>query len=186
MNGNGRTARILSSLELMRYVRAPELISIEPAILRSQDDYFRHIREALGPSFSPDRHSTTEWIAWYVNLHAQCLEDGHRYREALVYDIGTVVGALERAGDPLEWGPVVALAGFGPHVYTRTIAAIYGRSQAWARALAAEMTRAGWLAPRGRTSGRYYVATERVLQLNLRTRELRERSLTTGTLGLLA
>lgn len=51
MNGNGRTARILSSLELMRHVRAPELISIEPAILRRHEEYFRLIREALGPTY---------------------------------------------------------------------------------------------------------------------------------------
>ncbi len=184
MNGNGRTARILSSLELMRYVRAPELISIEPAILRRQGEYFRLIREALGPTHSPDRHSATEWVAWYVNLHAERLASGQRFRDAMIYDIGTVVAALERAGDPLEWGPVVALAGFGPHVFTRTIAGVYGKSPGWARALAAQMTRAGWLEPKGRTSGRYYVPTEQVLKLHLRTRELREREASAETLGL--
>lgn len=101
-----------------------------------------------------------------------------------MYDIGTVVAALERAGDPLEWGPVVTLAGFGPHVFTRTIAEIYGRSPGWARALAGSMTRAGWLQPVGRTSGRYYLPTERVLNLNLRSRELREREANAETLGL--
>src|SRR5262249_47033047 len=112
-NGNGRSARILSQLELMRTVRAPELISIEPALEAQQATYYERIRLALGPSYSPDRHSATEWVEWYVQLHTARLEEGERLNHATMHDIVTVLGALERRGEPSEWGPIVHLAAFG-------------------------------------------------------------------------
>jgi hypothetical protein len=170
-NGNGRSARILSQLELMRTVRAPELISIEPALEAELDTYYSRIREAVGPTFSPERHSATEWVAWYVDLHARRLEEGQRLNNATAHDIVTVIGALERRGEPLDWGPLVHLAAFGPFV-TREIQRAYLTSPSAARALAARLTDAGWIAPRGQTKGRHYVATERVAALNLRGPEL--------------
>lgn len=170
-NGNGRSARILSQLELMRVVRAPELISIEPDLEAQQETYFERIRDALGPTYTPDRHSATEWIEWYVGLHAARLEEGQRLNDATMHDIVTVLGALERRGEPPEWGPVVHLAAFGPFT-TSSIREAYGNSPAAARALAARLVDAGWISPRGVTRGRHYVGTERVRALQLRGPEL--------------
>lgn len=170
-NGNGRSARILSQLELMRTVRAPELISIEPELEAQQDTYFARIRDALGPSYSPDRHSVTEWIEWYVGLHAARLDEGQRLNHATMHDIVSVIGALERRGDPSEWGPLIHMAAFGPFV-TRAIRDAYGNSPSAARALAARVIEAGWIVPHGATRGRHYVGTQRVRDLQLRGPEL--------------
>jgi hypothetical protein len=182
-NGNGRAARILSQLELMRTVRAPELTSIEPALEAQQDAYYQRIRDALGPTYTPDRHSTSEWIEWYVGLHTERLGEGQRLNNATMHDIVTILGALERHEDPSDWGPLVHLAAFGPFV-TRAIMDAYGNSPSAARALAARLTATGWLTPHGETRGRYYVGTERVRALQLRGPELLARWASAGTLGL--
>lgn len=173
-NGNGRTARLLSALELMRVVRAPELISIETSILEHQQEYFDQVHHAVGPSYDPTRHSTTEWIEWYVRLHTDRLDFGERLRQALVHDIGTIVTALERRGDPPEWGPVILTAALGP-VLTSSIANQYQRSPSVARAMLAAMATAGWLTPFGQTSARRYLGTALVGALDLRVPELVKR-----------
>jgi hypothetical protein len=182
-NGNGRSARILSQLELMRTVRAPELISIEPELERQQETYFERIREALGASYSPERHAVTDWLDWYVGIHTARLEEGQRLNHATMHDIVSVLGALERRGDPAEWGPLIHLAGFGPFV-TRSIREAYGNSASAARALAARAIEAGWITPHGETRGRHYVGTDRVRALQLRGPELLARWARAPTLGL--
>lgn len=182
-NGNGRSARILSQLELMREVSAPELISIEPALEAQQDIYFARIRDAVGPTYSPDRHSATEWIEWYVGLHTERLDEGQRLNNATMHDIVTVLGALERRGEPSDWGPLVHLSAFGPFV-TRQVTHAYNNSPSAARALTARLVAAGWIEPQGQTRGRHYLGTERVRALQLRGPELLRRSAGAPTLGL--
>lgn len=182
LNGNGRSARILSQLELMRTVGAPELISIEPALEEQQDAYFARIRDAVGPNYAPDRHSATEWIEWYVGLHTARLDEGQRLNHATMHDIVSVLGALERRGDPSDWGPLIHLAAFGPFV-TRQVMHAYGNSPSAARALIARLVAAGWIEPHGQTRGRHYLGTERVAALQLRGPELLRRS-GAPTLGL--
>jgi Fic family protein len=173
-NGNGRSARILSQLELMQTVHAPELISIEPELEAQQETYYARIREALGPTYAPDRHSATEWIAWYVDLHACRLEDGQRLNLATMHDIVTVLRALEHRGEPAEWGPLVHLAAFGAFS-TRLIQDAYQSSPSTARSLAARLIEAGWIVAHGQTRGRHYVGTDRVRALQLRGPELASR-----------
>lgn len=182
-NGNGRSARILSQLELMRIVRAPELISIEPELERQHATYFERIREALGPSYAPDRHSTSEWVNWYVGLHTARLEEGQRLNQATILDVMTIMRALELRGEPLDWGPVIHVAAFGPFV-TRAIRDAYDNSPSAARALAARLVTAGWIVPLGATRGRHYVGTERVAALQLRGPELMARWARQQSLGL--
>lgn len=171
-NGNGRSARILSQLELMRTVQAPELISIEPDIETQQETYYARIREALGPRYTPDRHSAAEWIAWYVGLHACRLEFGQRLNHATMHDIVTIIGALERRGEPVEWGPMIHMASFGPFTTRDIQSACQNCSPSVARALAARLVGVGWIEARGQTKGRHYVATDRVRELQLRGSEL--------------
>lgn len=182
-NGNGRSARILSQLELMRIVRAPELISIEPELEAQQATYFEHIRDALGPTYAPDRHSTSEWVNWYVGLHTARLEEGQRLNQATILDTMTVMRALELRGEPLDWGPIIHIAAFGPFV-TRSIREAYNNSPSAARALAARLVEAGWIVPRGVTKGRHYVGTDRVRVLQLGGPELMARWARQQSLGL--
>lgn len=182
-NGNGRSARILSQLELLRVVRAPELISIEPELEAQQETYFEQIRDAVGPAYAPDRHSTSEWVEWYVGLHTARLEEGQRLNQATMLDVMTVMRALELRGEPLDWGPLIHIAAFGPFV-TRSIRDAYRNSPSAARALAGRLVDAGWIVPRGATRGRHYVGTDRVRALQLRGPELVARWERQQTLGL--
>lgn len=182
-NGNGRSARILSQLELMRCVQAPELISIEPDLEAQQPIYFERIRDALGPTYAPERHSTSEWVNWYVSLHTARLEEGQRLNQATMLDVMTVMRALELRGEPLDWGPLVHVAAFGPFV-TRSIQEAYDNSPSAARALAGRLVAAGWIIPHGATRGRHYVGTERVADLQLRGPELMARWARQQSLGL--
>jgi Fic/DOC family len=182
-NGNGRSARILSQLELMRVVRAPELVSIEPELEAQQETYFARIREALGPTYAPDRHSTSEWVDWYIALHTARLEEGQRLNQATIFDVMTVMRALELRGEPLDWGPLIHIAAFGPFV-TRQIRDAYNNSPSAARALATRLVDAGWIVPHGATRGRHYLGTDRVQALQLRGPELMARWARQQSLGL--
>jgi hypothetical protein len=183
VNGNGRSARILSSMDLMRGIRAPELVSIEPVLAERQDDYFRMIREALGPRYAPDRHSVSEWVAWYVGLHTSRLGEGQRLWSALTNDIGTIISALQRRGEPMSWGPVLSTAAVVP-ITTRDVMSVTDGREAAARGILRRMAEAGWLTRQGRTRGVHYVATDQVVRLNLGAPRLIRQYVRSGTLGL--
>ncbi len=184
MNGNGRTARILSSMELVRHVRAPELVSIEAVLAERQDEYFRMIREALGPGFAPERHSVSEWVRWYVGLLTDRIEEGRRLREALTYDVGIIVSALTRRNEPLQWGPIIQMAAFDRAVTTRDVSSVTTASADVARNMLRRMANAGWLHPRGRTRGMHFVGTERIRSLGLRSPQVVQAFVRAQTLGL--
>jgi fido (protein-threonine AMPylation protein) len=183
-DGNGRTARVLSSLELMRTGRvgAPELISIEPYLAEHRDEYFARLAETLGPTYAPDLHPATPWVEYFIEVSVGRLNFEDRVREAMPQDIGTIIQALERAGNPLEWGPVLHWAAVTP-VRTRGVAELYGRSMSRARAWLGEMARAGWLERHGRTRGAIYEPTSRLRDLPLRVPALMEAHASGETLG---
>ena len=57
-DGNGRTARILAAMELVRDgIRSPELISVEAYLRRNRDEYIDALRTTLGPTYDPDQPS---------------------------------------------------------------------------------------------------------------------------------
>lgn len=183
VNGNGRTARILSSMELMRHTRAPELVSIDAALAQDQNEYFRRIREAVGPTYAPDRHSVSEWVGWYVRLHTERLEEGRRLNEAGTHDIGTIVSALQRRNEPLAWGPVIHVAALELPVRTSEVMEMTETSSVVSRTILRRMAVAGWLEPHGRTRGMFYTGTDLIRSLNLRGPELIHRYIRAETLG---
>lgn len=184
LDGNGRTARILSSLELMRsQVSAPELISVEPYLREHQDEYFDRIRTTLGDRYEPERHSATEWVIYYIAASAERLQFEARMQEAWPHDIGTIAGAFTEAGHPLDRGLIALLAAVNP-VRTRSVAEVIHRSMPTARSMLSEMTREGWLERRGRTRGAHYAAGPRLLALPLRAPAIVQQHVRAATLGL--
>lgn len=166
-DGNGRTARILAAMELIRDgVRSPELISIEAYLRRNRDEYVDVLRTTLGPSYDPDNHPVTGWLDYYTRISLDRLEARNRILDALPTDIGTIFSALADAGEPLEWASVLLAAGVG-RMRTAMLAALTGRSTPAARAELGRMARAGWLEPRGVTRGRWYAPTDRLTALPL-------------------
>lgn len=171
-DGNGRTARILAAMELVRDgVRSPELISIEAYLRRNRDEYIGVLRTTLGPSYDPDNHPVTEWLDYYTRVSLDRLEARNRILDALPSDIGVLVSSLADAGQPLEWASAL-LAARVARLRTGTLAERTGRSMPAARAELGRITRAGWLQPRGVTRGRWYAPSDRLMALPLRVPEL--------------
>jgi Fic/DOC family len=171
-DGNGRTARILAAMELVRDgVRSPELISIEAYLRRNRDEYIDALRTTLGLSYDPDNHPVTEWLDYYTRVSLDRLEARNRMLDALPTDIGILVAALADAGEPLEWASTLLAARVG-RLRTPMLAAMTNRSMPAARAELGRIARAGWLEPRGVTRGRWYAPTDHLNALPLHVPEL--------------
>ena len=173
-DGNGRTARILASMELVRDgVRSPELISIESYLRRNRDEYIDALRTTLGPSYDPENHPVTEWLDYYTRISLDRLEARNRILDALPTDVGVLATALADARDPLEWASPLLAASI-IRLRTATLAQMTGRSMPAARAELSRIARAGWLEPRGVTRGRWYAPTARLHSLPLHVPDLME------------
>jgi Fic family protein len=174
-DGNGRTARILASVELVRDgVRAPELISIEAYLRRNRDEYIEMLRTTLGESYDPHNHSATPWLDYYTRISLDRLTVRNRVVDAVPTDVGVIFAALADRGDPVSWAPAL-LAARVSRLRTAHLAEMTQRSLPAARAELGRMVRAGWLAPTGRTRGRWYAPTNQLDELRLRVPELMRR-----------
>lgn len=183
-DGNGRTARILSSLELMRgRVGAPEIITIEPYLRAHQEEYFSTLQATLGPSYDPEQHTASEWVNYYVRIAAERLGFEARMEMAWPHDIGRIAEALREGRYPLDWGIVLAMASVSP-VRTRNIAEAIHRTPPTARSMLSNMVNEGWLERHGRTRAAHYVAGPRLRALSLRVPDIVHTHVRADTLGL--
>lgn len=172
INGNGRTARVASSLELMRsHVNAPELVNVEPYLRSHQDEYFAQLRETLGATYDPERHTASAWVNYYIRVSAERLGFDARMQDAWPLDLGVLVDALGSRGDPAEWATFLLLAAIAP-VRTRWLADAFGRPMSTLRSMLAAMENHGWLIHHGRTRARHYAQGPRLSALTLRTPEI--------------
>jgi hypothetical protein len=166
-DGNGRTSRVASTLELLRAgVRAPELVNVEPYLAGHRDEYIANLQAAHGPTYRPEEHSATEWIAYMVRISTDRLAIDVRLGDALEHDYGVLTAELERSGEPLEWMSTLWIAAAVP-IRTRSVADAFGRSMPWARARLAQIVTAGWLVQLGRTRAASYVASDRLDAMDL-------------------
>lgn len=171
-DGNGRTARILASVELVRDgVRAPELISIEAYLRRNRDEYIEMLRTTLGESYDPENHPATVWLDYYTRISLDRLKVRNRILDAVPTDLGVLFAALADHGDTVSWASVL-LAARVSRLRTARLAQMTGRSMPAARAEIGRMARAGWLDPRGQTRGRWYAPTDRLAAVPLRVPRL--------------
>lgn len=171
-DGNGRTARILASVELvLDGVRAPELISIEAYLRRNRDEYIEMLRTTLGHSYDPENHPATLWLEYYTRISLDRLAVRNLVTDAVPADVGILFAALADNGDPVAWASAL-LAARVSRLRTAHLARMTGRSMPAARAELGRMARAGWLVPTGQTRGRWYAPAERLADLPLRVPEL--------------
>jgi hypothetical protein len=174
-NGNGRTARILSAIELVRGgISAPELVGIEPYLRRNRDEYIEMLRLVLGHSYHPDEHPATEWLDYYTRISLDRLEFRNRVRDVIPTDAGNVILALAARGDPLEWARILLAAAVRP-ITTREVAEWTSRSPQAVRATLGQMVASGWLDGTGHTRARRFVAGARLRVLPLRLPDLVDR-----------
>jgi Uncharacterized conserved protein len=166
-DGNGRTSRVASTLELLRAgVRAPELVNVEPYLASHRGEYIANLQAAHGPTYRPGDHSATEWIAYMVRISTDRLSIDVRLQDALEHDYGILSAELERSGEPLGWMSTLWVAAAVP-IRTRSVADVFGRSMPWARARLAQIAMAGWLVQLGRTRATSYVASDRLTVMDL-------------------
>jgi len=171
-DGNGRTARVLAGIELVRDgIQSTELISVEAYLRRNRDDYVAALRTTLGPSYDPDNHPVTEWLEYYTRISLDRLEVRNRILDALPADLGVLISSLADRGEPLDWAAPLLAARVG-RMRTASLATMTRRSAPAARAELARMTRAGWLEPRGATRGRWFAPGGHLLDLHLHVPEL--------------
>ncbi len=171
-DGNGRTARILSAVELVRGgIAAPELVSIEAYLRRNRGEYIEMLRTTLGESYDPENHPATAWLDYYTRISLDRLQVRNRVLDAMPTDIGALFAALAARGDPVEWAPAL-LAARVSRLRTSRLAQMTARSMPAARAELGRMARAGWLEPTGQTRGRWYMPTADLADLPLRVPEL--------------
>lgn len=167
-DGNGRTARVLAAMELIRDgIHSTELISIEAYLRRNRNDYIAALRTTLGPSYDPDNHPVAEWLEYYTRISLERLEVRNRILDVLPGDLGTLISALADREEPLGWA-VPLLAARVSRMSTASLAVMTRRSAPAARAELARMTRAGWLEPQGATRGRWFAPSARLVDLALR------------------
>lgn len=184
LDGNGRTARVASSLEMMRCgIGASELISVEPYLAANRDEYFDVLHETLGDAYQPDRHTATPWVRYAVNLYAGRLEFEVRLREVWPFDIGTISDALANADLPTQWAPFLLMAEIAP-LRTRYVADTMDRSMPTARAMLNTLANGGWLEFRGRTRAAAYHPGPRLAALGLRAPAVVTQYVEGQTLGL--
>jgi Fic family protein len=186
LDGNGRTARVASTLELMRSgVRAPELLSVETHLAAHRDEYFDRIHTGLGDTYQPDRHSVSEWVSYYVMITTALLDIERRIDEAFPHDLWTLHEILDRRHEPTEWAPVLHMAA-SYQIRTGEVAEFMEHSQPWARAQLNRMVQAGWLRQEGRTRASRWIAADPLLSLDLRVPDLLRQLEQGQTLGLVA
>ena len=183
LDGNGRTARIASSLELMRTgVSSPEILSVEAYLREHEEEYYACLRETLGPRYQPDRHAASCWIEYYVRISSERLSFAERMNGAWPQDLGTIADAMAM-DHPRQWGTVAMMAAVAP-IRTSLVAEIIERTAPTARSILAAMTAEGWLVRHGIKRGTHYVAGPRLLALRLRAPEIVRSHYEGGTLGL--
>ena len=154
--GNGRTARAISTLILQR---SPfgfrKLLSLEGYLAQERNEYFSAIDRTLGTQYRPE-YDATPWLEFFViawNHHVQEFTAGlmnwHRNIQE-VYSSASEKGWTARQAD----GLVMA---FQAGKITRAdYIEITGVSPVTASRDLAEMVEAGMLVPRGKTRARVY------------------------------
>jgi fido (protein-threonine AMPylation protein) len=171
-DGNGRTARLLSAIEMIRDgAVAPELISVEAYLRRNRDGYILALQEAIGYTYDPENHPATSWLDYYTRISLDRLESRNRIDDALPADLGEITAVLRDAEDPADWAPTLLAARVAP-LRTNVVARLAGRSAPVVRAELGRMVRRDWLRAEGRTRGRRYLPSDRLEAVRLRVPDM--------------
>jgi len=145
-DGNGRLARLLSNLLLLKagydFVRYS---SHEKIVEDNKDRYYLALRQAQG-SFSSNRPDPTPWISFFL----RCLIKQVECLEAQVH-IEKRLGALS----PAE-REIVELARQRGRITNQMVVQVYGCNPNTVKAHFQRLTASGVLLPRGKGKGRSY------------------------------
>ena len=160
-DGNGRVARIVQSLVLVRDgLAAPEFFSIEEYLGNHTQEYYAALREAQGGSYRPDRDAGG-WVSFCVAAHLTQA----RQRLAQINAAATRWATLEALIEARNWPDRLAIA-LEQSLVGGTDRSKYGKeaevSPATASADFRRLLDAGLVDQRGRGRNTRYLANERL------------------------
>lgn len=170
-DGNGRMARCLQSLVLVREgILAPEFASIEEYLGAHTRDYYDVLAQVGGGRWQPERDATP-WLRFCLTAH---------YRQARTFlrrnveagELWTAISdRVERAGlEERAVGPVF-VAAWGTRLRNETYRRVAEVTASTASRDLKALVRAGLLEAHGEKRGRYYTPSEEVREHRLSARE---------------
>lgn len=164
-DGNGRTARAISRLILVRHGFALDgLVSLDAQLDLDRLAYFAAIREAIGPSYEPD-DDATPFVVYF--LRSIMISADHVL--ARIRGLGTVMVEIRRSiADgtlPASMIDGLAFAWINRHLRPADYIRLTGRSPQTTTRHLAIAVEDGWLAATGETRSRYYVLGPRLLEI---------------------
>jgi Fic family protein len=155
-DGNGRTARGLSTLILQRSQYGfRKLLSLELNMSQNRDSYFTAIERTLSTSFSLEYNATpwleffTLMLGWYVAEFVAALTDWHRWLQ-VGYTLAATEGLKQRQAEACVYARQAG------QITRSDYMEIAGVSAATASRDLAELVKAGWLITEGKTRSRIY------------------------------
>lgn len=162
-DGNGRMARALQSLVLVRgqVAAAPEFCSIEEYLGANEQAYYQVLKSVGAGAWNPERDSS-DWIRFCLRAHyRQTLTVLRRAKEAQRY-WNVAEREVERARLPDRCTAAVAHALSGFAVRNATYRGMDDVTEAVASRDLKALVDAGIFQPHGEKRGRYYSLVERL------------------------
>jgi Fic family protein len=162
-DGNGRTARAVSRLILVRHGYALNgLVSLDAQLDLDRPAYFAAIREAIGQDYSPNYDATP-----FVDYLVRSVTRSADHVLARIRGLGEIMVEIRRSiADGELPSPLIdglAFAWVNRHMRAGDYIRLTGRSpQATTRDLGAAVS-GGWLRATGEKRGRYYVLGPKLL-----------------------
>lgn len=164
-DGNGRMARALQTLVLVRRGMAnPVFSSIEEWLGCNTQDYTQILQDVGSVTWHPERDALP-WIRFCLRAHYQCANRHLRFQELMgaIWDEVDQLIARHRLQPRTDIALVHTALGFRlRNSYYRSVADI---SSVMASRDLKQMVDAGLLTSRGERRGRYYIASDALLEV---------------------
>jgi Fic family protein len=163
-DGNGRVARVLCSLLMMRDgYRAQAFYSLEEYFGVNWREYGTQIESVLGPRWDPGRLDCTTWVEWYLDAVAIQVSQAEQSLRRAIATLVVVYGGFAVDNFPLgRQALAVWLAVRDGQVTNRTYRLGTAVSHKTASEELRSLTDAGYLAATGRGRGVKYLLGDRV------------------------
>lgn len=164
-DGNGRVARLLCSLLMMREgYKAQAFWSLEQFLGEHALDYGKVLAQTLGPRWDPERADATGWIEWYLNAVAAQVQDAEERMRHSMAQFSSVMAGLAHSDklppDPKMFARTVIpvwLAIIGGSLTRRQLARYSSVSEETLSRDLKRLTTAGVLKSVGRGRGAHYI-----------------------------
>lgn len=161
-DGNGRTARALSRLLLVRHGFSLDgLVSLDAYLDLQRREYFAAIRSALGTSYTPG-YDATPFVNYYLGAIRGAAEHVLARVKGMTELLRVLRGAVARAALAPQLTDALVYAWINGSIRPSDYREITGRTKPSTTRDLSEAVRAGFLIVSGETRSRRYVAGPRL------------------------